>query len=72
MNVNDSVGQIESGAVAIGRDSDGKSTDPELAEAEAMLLALKLAAARLGERCFMVSDAINLVKYVTSRASLPP
>lgn len=75
-NIDANVGQTEACAVAIGRDSNGrvllvaamqvKSTDPELAEAEAMLVGLKLVAVRLRERCIVVSDTMNPVKYVTN------
>ena len=50
--------------------SSVSSVDPEVAEAEAMLLGLKRAAARLGECCIVVSDIKHLVHCVPWRAAL--
>ena len=49
-----------------------KATIPKLTETEAILLGLKLVAMRLGKNWIVVSDAMNLVKYVTNRDSFPP
>ena len=72
----------EACVAAVRRDSDGrvllvaatqvKSIDSELADVEAMLSGLKLVVARVGERCIIVSDDMNQVKYVTNQASIPP